>query len=264
MKSIPRLFTLAVLALAFGFTSARATNIINAAFTSTGANQPLDGTTVGLSNNAPGGTWVFGAGVDYDVPKVNATWLGGILNAAGLGNENSALGISISSSGGYVKPTEFTLTSDIYLWGNLNNVAGLGFWSTMPARVNYSSPYVGFTGLILNEVNGTLQVYASGSLQGGAVSVGTIVEDTPFTISYTVNTTSGEISGVTFGGNAVSGLSSTAFTDSATSFVGALAGSSSRGSIDNLSVVSVPEPSTGALLLLSGLFFVNRRRANRR
>jgi hypothetical protein len=249
--------------------SLRAQNIVSTNFVSGGSNILLDGSNAGLATNQPGGNWVWGAGWNWSAPLVFATWNGGTYqNAAYLGEEDTALGLSLASSGGYSKPSQFTISSDLILSGALSNVrVGLGFWSAMPARVDDAgaSSFDNFTGLVLEESTGNIQIYSGGAYQGSPVNVlGSFVEDTAYHLSYTVDTTTGAISNVLFEGNAVSGFSSTDFTNSATAFAGAMTGTQSRGYFDTFVVetASVPEPSTYVLALAGLGLLVWRRRAS--
>ncbi len=238
---------------------AQAAVIVSTDFVSVSAGSKyLNGTNADLAINLPEGNWVWGAGWNWLAPHVPATWQGSqIKDVAYLGEEDTALGISISSNGGYVKPDEVKISADLRVYNAMNNTVGLGFWSAMPARLDggAASALNNFTGLILNEMNGTLQVYSGGTLAGSATSVGTVVEGQFYNLEYTIDTSTGELKSVFFDGNVVTGLSSTAFTDAATAFAGALSGSSSRLIIDNFVVEAVPEPAMVGLagLLLAGL-----------
>lgn len=264
MNLLRNLFVAPVLAISLG--SVGAQTIIDAGnYTSTGSNQPLNGTTLGLTTNLPGGSWVWGAGWNWAAPQVNATWLGGIQNAVALGEENTVASLSMASSGGYTKPVEFTLTADIVLAGQLtNSSANLGYWSAQPTQSNGASSLTNFTGLTFDET-GTLRLYSGGTYTGQSASLGALSEDVYYTLSYTVNTSTGAISGITFDGNAVSGFSTTAFTDAATGFVGVASGSNSRAGFDDLTVVGVvPEPASAAMVLLGCTGMVLHLRRSRR
>lgn len=264
MNLIRTLFVAPILAASLGSVSAQ--TIIGAGnFVSTGSNQPLDGTSLGLSTNSPGGLWVWGAGWSWAAPQVNATWLGGVQNAAYLAEENTVASLTLGSSGGYTKPVEFTITSSIILSGQMsNNVGLLGFWSVQPTQSNGASSLTNFTGFTFDET-GTLRLYSGGTDTGLSASLGTVSEDVYYTLSYTVNTVTGGVSGITFGGNAVSGFSTTAFTDSATSYVGVASGGHSRVGFSELTVAAVvPEPGATSMILLGGIGLVLHLRRVRR
>jgi len=269
MKTLHKSLLLGLVTLAAGLTAASAQTIISAGnFTSTGDSQPLNGTTTGITTNLPGGSWVWGGGYSWAAPRVNATWLSGPQNAADLGEEITAVGTSIASSGGYTKPTSLTISADINFYdaGHANSIVGLGFWSTMPGRVDYSTNgFQNFTGLALG-ANGTLSIY-SGDSFSSAVSLGgplSINNTSFYNLSYNVDTTTGTVSGIVFNGSSVSGLSSTSFSNAATQFAGLSTYSASRGSFDNLVVsTAVPEPGTLALLAAAGIGLVLfRKRRN--
>lgn len=272
----PSIRILSVVVLALGLGSASAATIIDAGnFVSTGSNQTLNGTTIGLTANSPGGNWVWGSGYNWTAgPQVNATWLGGLQNAVTLSNESESLGLSLASNGGYTKPIEFTISVSIQYTQFItdkpvgdSNLLRLGFWSAMGTPSGAPNSLTNFTGLVINtdHTNGsaTLMLSENGSLSGNvalgtAISVGTF-----YNFAYTVNTSTGAISGISFNGSPVSAFSTTAFTDSATAFVGVASGVASRVGFDNLVVDAVPEPSTWALLLGGGLFVGYLRRTRR-
>jgi hypothetical protein len=120
-----------------------------------------------------------------------------------------------------------------------------------------------FTGLTFDET-GSLKLYSAGTYTGSSASLGSLSEDVFYNLSYTVDTTTGGISGIVFNGSSISGFSTTAFTDSATGFVGVSSGASSRAGFDNLLVetAAVPEPSTYAMLIggLVAMSVLHRRR----
>ena len=228
------------------------TNVLTSCV-STGSRQALNGTALGMVVNRPGGTWVWGAGWDWGAPFIPATWdpPGIPTNIASLAEEKTALGVPIGSNGGYAKPAHICISAEIQMTGNLANTAGVGFWSTMPARTNTAPSLSNFTGLVMNENNGTLQVCAAGSLVGSAVSVGPLQEGVFYTVRYTVHTASGVLSDVEFAGSPVVGLVSTAFTDNATALAGVLSGAASRAYLRRLAVAEVvPGGLRGILMTL--------------
>ena len=246
-------------AVAICLSSASAAPIISATFVSTGSRQSLNGTQVDLTSNDPGSSWVWGGGYDWaGSPFVSATWdpPGIPVNIADLSNENTALGLSLSSAGGYTKPTKFTVSANLRttVVSTLGG-SGLGTWSAMPARTNGALSITGFTGILMKPTagNGTLQLVENGALVGSAYNVGFALTTAFYGLTYTVDTSSGAISDVVFNGSSISAFSSTAFTDSATSFVGVMSGNAGRTSLNSFSVTAVPEPSTWALLLGGGL-----------
>ncbi len=249
--------------------SAQATTIVATNFVSGGSNVTLDGTQVGLATNLPGGNWVWGAGWNWGSPLVNATWMGGRpKNSADLGEEKSALGISLASAGSYTKPTAFTVSADIEFIGGTNaaELSGLGFWSAMPPRLDSAGSFQNFTGLAVS-LGGNVQLYVNGSPVGSPAATSALAVNTFYTLNYDVNTSTGAISNVVFNGAPVSGITSAAFTDAATAFAGALSGpnvpgGSTRTAFTNFSInsVVVPEPVSLGLLALCGLLIIGHRR----
>lgn len=274
MKTFLRLtHFLGMIPLALAASSLQAQTIVDTTIVSTGSFQYVDGNTNGLSTNLTGHNWAAGAGWGYsDGPSIPATWMApDPINQLNLGDERQALGISLASDVGYVKPTSFTISASLSFSGTHDNTGLLGFWSSMPAKglpdtgsgATAGDPYENFTGLVLSEVGGTLQIYSGGILQGSPLATGVIIlENSFYTLSYTVDTATGAISGVNLAGNAISGLTSTAFTDSATTFAGMGSGFNSRLAINDFTVsVPVPEPSTYALFLGGAILLVGMRRS---
>ncbi len=269
-KLTSALFTSLVLTV--GATNVQAVTIIDTEFVSNGSNVNIEGTTVGITTNLPGGNWLVGGGFTWANPRVPATWMGeDFKNSINMADQQTAVALSLGSAGAYVKPTQFSVSAELAMIENRNHLIGLGFWSPMVPRYAPTST-AGFTGLMLNEQNDTLQVYANGVATGAAVSTGTDAsESTPalnvfYSLSYDVDTTTGSISNVKFAGNSVVGLSTTAFTDAATQFVGALSAADSRAFMKNLAVESiesaaVPEPASIGLAgaMLGGLLLRRKR-----
>lgn len=263
---------LAVLLLGLGFVHA-ATIIDGGNFVSNGGNQALNGTTIGLTANQPGGNWIWGAGYNWTAgPQVNATWLGGLQNAVTLSNESESLGLSLASNGGYTKPIEFSISVAIEYTQFItdkpvsdSNILRLGFWSAMGAPGGAPNSLTNFTGLVINtdHTNGsaTMMLSENGALSGNVALGTTISVGALYDFSYTVNTSTGAISGISFNGSPVAAFSTTAFTNSATAFAGVASGVASRVGFDNLVVADVvPEPATWALFLAGGLAIAYLRR----
>jgi len=270
MQILRTLFVIPLLAL--GMNSLSAQTIVDAGnySSSWGGPQALNGTTTGLTTNLPGGSWVWGDGWNWSGPSVTAMW-DSPLNAVALGEENTVASLALGSSGGYTKPTTLTISADIGSFQSIGsgisgsrNMVMLGFWSLQPTQSNGAASTTNFTGLVLNIETSTIQVYSGGALQGSAVSVSPISFGSLYSLSYTVDTTTGALSSVVFNGSSVSGLTSSAFTDPATSFVGVASYSQSRGTFDNLLVTTVPEPSAAIMLALGGfglVFHIRRSRS---
>lgn len=232
-------------------------------FVSGGSNQTLDGTNTGLTTNQPGSSWIWGAGWNWTGPQVYATWMGGTnQNIATLGEEKTALGLALSSTGAYTKPTSIHIAGDLNVTTNTQRLTGggLGFWSAMADRNDTLTSVTHFTGLLVNG-GGDVVLYEDGVVKT-TVSTSALAVNTYYNLSYDIDTTTGGISNVSFNGSTLSGFSSTAFTDAATAYVGVMSNNSGRTEFDNFVVSSVPEPALLTLLGLGGLALL-RRRTNR-
>jgi len=237
-------------------------HIIDTTFTSTGSPQPLDNTQIGLTENLPGGSWIWGGGWHWGSPRINATWQEPI-NMVNMVEEKTALGLSIQSTVGYSKPSILYLAADLRLHHTAARGA-LGFWSAMPARDNAVHGQLNFTGLYLDANNNTLQVYSGNALQGTPVNLGTVDTFVVYNLTYGIDTTTGSIFDVQFNGSSVSGLSSTAFTDANTAYAGFLTGTASRMQVQNFDVYTIiPEPSSTALFCFGLLLLRWARRTGR-
>jgi len=267
---------IAVLVVFIPASPVRADVIISGTFISTGSRQPLDGTQAGLVVDAPGGNWMWGAGWDWGAPFISATWdpPGVPANIATLSEEKTALGISIASSGTYVKPSQFSISADIspQVTGNPGG-GGLGFWSASTSLVQNDSAnsITGFTGLLLQGnggvSDGTLSLVENGTIVGSAVDLGEALTDNTFySLTYDVNTVDGSISDINFDGTPITGITSSAFTDTATTYAGLMSASSGRLSASdfNVSGIAVPEPRTYAMLFCGFAMSIGLRRMNRR
>jgi len=206
---------------------------------------PLSGSNVALAKNLPGVKWVWGAGWNWGEPFVPANWDGPPQNAVNLAEEKTALGVSIVSTGTYVKPAQIHISADLAVTGGAegggtNFGGGLGFWSAMPARDDDGNSLTHFTGLNLM-LNGDLQLYEDGAEAGKPVPTFAITPGQFYNLAYDIDTTTGAISNVFLDGKPVAGLKSQAFKDAATAFAGVLTrqGAGVRMSMNNFVVSSI-------------------------
>jgi hypothetical protein len=258
------------LALTVPAAPARADMIFATTVVSIGSRQPLDGSQAALTTDLPNANWVWGAGWNWGAPFVSATWdpPGVAVNIASLGEEKTAVGLSLASAGPYTKPTQFTVSADLAVTGASGG--GLGFWSAMPARDDSLVSTQNFTGLTQvsdpgNPDDGSLRLYENGTAVGAPVATGVTTGGSTFnTLQYDVDTATGTITNVLLNGNPVNiGAASAAFTDSATAFVGMMSGAGARTTFNSFSVNSItgaPEPASLSLLALGGLLVLPRRR----
>ena len=206
---------------------------------------PLSGSQVALATNLPGGKWVWGAGWNWGEPYVPANWDGPPQNVANLAEEKTALGVTIASTGTYVKPVMIHISADLALAGNpegggSNSGGGLGFWSVMPPRDDDESSTNHFTGLNLM-LNGDIQVFEDGAEAGKPVPTFAITPGKLYNLAYDVNTAMGAVSNVFLDGKPVAGVTGHKFKDTATNFAGVLSrqGAGVRVSMNNFMVSSL-------------------------
>lgn len=233
-----------------------------------------DGQTVvgqAPETNLPGATYGTTT-MGYPQQFLGATTGGS--SGAGLSEvtHQSDIYLPLSSGGSYTKPTEIALSLDIKVGttaGSSNTLAnprgtGLGFYYATNGGVASSS----FTGLVLDRA-GVLSLIKT-STSGAAYSAtpvayagGTFDPNSFYTLTYAVNTSTGNMSNISLSGSTAdyaSAFGSTtmfANTDSisgvqTTDYVGifnSANGAGQHGFIDNLTVSTVPEPSAIALLV---------------
>lgn len=177
--------------------------------------------------------------------------------------------VSIPYNGnGYTAPSMLNVSADFEMFsinsgGEDQRGEALGFYPSAPPEDGDSS--VGFTGILVTP-SGGLQLEVNGAVQGSITSAPAGWTNTNFfNLSYNVNTATGRISSVIFGGQDFSSdfSSTTAFTGAAVNvvgFYGDAAGLSSMGYVDNFQVATVPEPASLAVLGVGGLVMLRRRR----
>ena len=185
----------------------------------------LADTQLALATNLPGGNWVCGGGWEWARPQT----AGDSLYTA---EEMACFALPLASNGTYVKPERITVSARI---SHSQGRGGIGFWSSVVPQSGYYPVEGGeegeteirrynarenFTGLIFNPYSKTLQTYYDGSLRGPAVPVETTGDKDYHQLTYTIDTTTGELVWVMLNNKPVLGLVSTAFTDANTAYVG--------------------------------------------
>lgn len=251
----------AVVLLCGGAFTAGAATIINDTFTGT------DGSALSAHSpdtNLTGHAWASTATRAISIQS-NAVSVTGYGNAA----------IDITSNGGYTKPVEMTLSASINLADTVDratawDLVGLGFFSALSTGQSFWQ----FSGLTIRG-NGTLvlQHFNEGSysptVAGSVAYVGTWDQTVAHTLTYTINTDTGNISDISFLGSTAdySGLSTSFFTGANTNLAGLyLQNGNSSGtiSVDNFSLTTaaVPEPATAGLFvgMVIGVAALSRRR----
>ncbi len=227
--------------------------ILETRIISGGDRKYVRGTDLGLIVNQPESVWLLGASWDWSKPYISAVWdpPGVSTNVISLGEEKTALGLSIVSTNTYTKPIQMRLTAIFEMTSRQNNVAGVGFWSELPPYENGHDSRENFTGVLVQEVEGTVQVYAAGARQGAAVYVKELSKNTFYSLSVEVDITTGTLLGFWFDDEPLEGLEGDFFTDEATAIAGVLSSGSSRVSLASLLLEGTfvpPDPTT--LLLI--------------
>lgn len=200
--------------------------------------------------NLPGATWQETRGWSWAEPKIYDQAWGGLANTAKLIN-TTGIAIGLGSAGSYVKPASLTISADVAITGGSTGVGAvfLGFYGTPPpANADTGSALSSFTGLRLTE-DGALTLITNGTA-GNSIAGPAITRNTPYTLSFNVDTTSGAISGVSLAGSTSAyGFTTTAFTAQATAYAAFVVsgGSNTTGCVDNFLVTSsggggVPAP----------------------
>lgn len=269
-----RLLLFPLVALTFAVAqSVSAAAIIQTNFVSTGSNQTLPGTQIGLATNAPGSNWLRGGGYDWSNVVLTNTDPWNYQDRPNLQQEGTVLTVSIDDNGSYTKASALSISANLYFsdTNNPNAVAMLGFWGTLPS-LNSTASLDTFTGVTLSRSTGDLQLYVNGSAVG-EVFDGPVLDFTsnsggpnytktylPNLISFDIDLGAGMMSNVYVNGVST-GLSALGVTDAGTNLAGVGARNSSNGILfDNLTISAVPEPGAAFLLTASLFLWPIRRR----
>jgi hypothetical protein len=207
--------------------------------------------------NLPGGT--------YEIDSVNTsgTFTAFVDTGQGVpepamhvydngGSVSGSVALSLMSNGTYTKPTAISVQAEIMTL-NPSTMLFLGFYPAAPATG--TDTVSGLTGLALNTQTGALTLVENGTNGTTIAYTGSFNTGGFNTVSYSIDTTTGAISGVSLTGSTSSyTFSTTAFTDSATQYLamgteaGGPAGACSY--FDNLLVTSTgtpPSPPAGVV-----------------
>jgi PEP-CTERM motif len=207
--------------------------------------------------NILGGTYqVTGGGGGDGVFSGNAALMhngGGVGLAMGSYNDNANLAIAADIS-------FLNLTAPISLTGyallGFNTAAGNGNYSPGTTRTT-------FTGLQV-ALDGNISLFLQGVETGSPIAYGGIYNPAAVSrLTYTVNTTTGAISNISFGSSlSLYSFVTTGFTQARTEYVGiggSLGNVNNYAVFDNFTVTAVPEPSA-LMLALGGVALLGFRR----
>lgn len=165
---------------------------------------------------------------------------------------SGSVALSLKSNGSYVKPTTLSLQVQMMTL-NPSTVLLFGFYSAPPA--SGTQTLSGFTGLAVDTQSGSLTLVENGTKASTISFTGSFDTGGFNTLGYSIDTTTGAISGVTLtGSTSTYDFSTSAFTDAATDYLGM--GTEAGGPAgacsyyDNLVVTSStthspPSPPTG-------------------
>ena len=217
--------------------------------------------------NLTGGGWTFSSANNSIGPNI------AIQSDAALVTRFGSAGINITSSGTYVKPIEMTLSATL---NGMNSTTGsavqagvsLGFFSSL--GTGESQNWFNFSGLVL-AADGTLKLIRSTTtftpiLIASAAYSGSWVQNAAHTLTYKINTSTGQISNISLDGDSASyaGFSTNIFTNANTTYAGFYLSNDTTptgktASVDNFQLVAVPEPAAFGMLCIAGLFTMVRR-----
>ena len=254
----------ALVGLLFASAPAKAQLLVSDTFThADGRFIPFSGTVTTYApspTNILGGVYVVTGGGDGDGKFLGNTGQmhngGGVGLAMGSYNDNATLTVSADLS-------FLNVTVPVQISG----YALLGFFSAQStAQYNPGSARTNFTGLQVS-LDGSISLYLQGTLTGSAIAYGGTYNPAAMsTLTYTVNTTTGAISNITFGASSASySFATTGFTQARTEFVGfggSLNNTPNWVAFDNFTVTAVPEP-TAVMLAMGGMGLLGLRRRRR-
>ncbi len=197
--------------------------------------------------NLPGGTWsVYQQNAGGTSPMTLTTV--SQTNAVST-NFNDSAGISITSANGYTEPSVLNISGEVYV--NNSTAVGIGFLSGFPAAGSGTDSGTTFSGV---QWNGGLKdlFLQQGTNNTYLGNFNALSLDAFYTLSYTIDTSTGNISNLTFDGSSVATPTASFFTPANTALAGFYATSGAvtdTAYVANFSVSgAVPEP--GALAIL--------------
>lgn len=185
--------------------------------------------------NLPGGTWSlasfpsngnFSAYVNNSqgnpLPQAQ-------INAAG--NSRGAMAIPIVSSGAYQKPGKMRIEADLSFPVKATEHVGLGFYAALPSQSSGELAETYFTGLSIDNRTGAITLKVNGQSAGSEIAyTGTWNPESGFLhLAYTVDTSTGAISNITFTGSTSNySFQTDGFNGNATAYAAVLIGSTSQ------------------------------------
>ncbi|AIQ58724.1 hypothetical protein PBOR_18600 [Paenibacillus borealis] len=185
--------------------------------------------------NLPGGTWSLASfpsngnfsafvnsGQGNPLPQAQ-------INAAG--NSRGAIAIPLTGSGSDHKPARMRIEADLSFPVKATEHVGLGFYAALPSQSSGETAETYFTGLSIDNRTGAITLKVNGQTIGSEIAyTGTWNPESSFLhLAYTVDTSTGEISGITFTGSTSNySFTTDGFTGNATAYAVVLIGSTSQ------------------------------------
>jgi hypothetical protein len=233
-----------------------------------------------ISDSFSTGTSILGRTPDVDLPGstyVNHSSPNSISGGAALVGNNGEWDISLTSNGGYIKPTDFTVSAVLNLNGQTGHSGSSDITSVgaqgIPGGIvlgfvsigaHNGTEFPNMLGVDYNDAGGGLlliQPTGPSFTQEKVLAAVTTIGGNPIplsgnhTLSYEVNTTTGNIFNVTFDNTSISfgAAGNGLFTDAATNYVGNYSRSGDGnvfGTLDDFLIATAPVPEPSSLLLL--------------
>jgi len=192
---------------------------------------------------------------------------------------NMGLAMRITDFGGYVKPTALTIGADMVIEPGFpapqNNTQGLalGYYTANDPDETETLASEGFTGLVLNPVDGALTLVVNGADSGQTIPYpATFDPSVMHYLMYDIDTVSGGIGNIFLDDFVITGFVTTAFNvPGATDYAGfyAISPNPHYGRFDHFTVAetidfgAIPEPASAGLLVLGAAAMFRRRGATK-